>query len=296
MHRPGPSSAGSSGVIKAILYPGEWLAARYVAGDYRPSFVAEFDGNTNPYVRQYVFHLEDDVPLDQLQRAWDDTIRANPVLRTRICNVQGTRGYMQTVVSEVPILGHFVWTAHHALCDGSSIPEVLEEVAMRFQGKPASIKPRTPFGTFIQLITGLDVEQEQRQLYIHLQLSSIRCASPRNQRPTEYPRLLLLRAAWAILLAHYTGTQVIVFGAINNGRAAPVSGVSRMTGPTIKLVPIALRVDPEQSVAAFLSSVWALSAEMIPFEHMGMSKIRQSLAHRMSSRFGSNSGQRSLHC
>jgi amino acid adenylation domain-containing protein len=315
----------------------------YPCSPMQESLVAEFDGNTNPYVRQFVFYLADDVPLDRLQRAWDDTIRANPVLRTRICNVQGTRGYMQTVVSEVPIWyvreislsrflqedeqlpmvagdhffrytividddkRHFVWTAHHALCDGASIPEVLEEVAIRFQGKSASIEPRAPFETFIQLITGLDIEQEQRQELFWRQ--SIEDLNPvpfpplpqlpefqvhpsatiehslrltQEQAPRGVSKALLLRAAWAILLAHYSGTQDIVFGAINNGRAAPVSGVSRMTGPTINLVPIALRVDPEQSVAAFLSSVWALSMEMIPFEHMGMSKIRQSLAHRMS--------------
>ncbi|KAL6232020.1 hypothetical protein BDW75DRAFT_243380 [Aspergillus navahoensis] len=311
----------------------------YPCSPMQESLVVQLDGNTNLYVRQFVFRIAQDAPLDKIKEAWEETVRANPILRTRICDAPSARGYVQAVVDEIPSwsvcetnltqflerdagnamnLGdpffryalvadenqrYFVWTAHHALCDGASIPEILDEVAMRYRGHSNSITPRAPFRYFIKsMFAPNPARQQQQELFWQNSLEDLNPTPfpppPRSEAqlnpsatfehslhleqqrvPFGLTKALLLRAAWAILLSHYTGTQDIVFGAINSGRTADVSGVSRMTGPTINLVPIVLRVDAKQSVASFLSHVRAQSAEMIPFEHTGLSKIRQILAN-----------------
>lgn len=52
-----------------------------------------------------------------------------------------------------------------------------------------------------------------------------------------------------------------------------------MTGPTVNLVPIVLHVPQQESVAAFLPRVRIQAAEMMPFEHTGISNIRRHIAN-----------------
>ncbi|KAL4986018.1 hypothetical protein BDW68DRAFT_198330 [Aspergillus falconensis] len=341
LHDPGHGSLQDIlGAVSAqCRIPTDQIADVYPCSPMQESLVAQLDGNTNLYVRQFVFRIAHDAPLNEFKQAWEETIRANSVLRTRICEAPSARGYVQAVVDEIPswsvcdtsltqFLEHdagdpmnpgdsffryalvtdesqryFVWTAHHALCDGASIPEILDEVAMRYRGQSNTITPRAPFRSFIKSMFSPDpARQQQQELFWQRSLEDLNPTPfpppPRSdaqvnpsatfehslhleqqQMPFGMTKALLLRAAWAILLSHYTGTQDIVFGAINSGRTADVSGVSRLTGPTINLVPIVLHVDSQQSVAAFLSHVRAQSAGMIPFEHVGLSKIRQILAN-----------------
>ena len=319
--------------------PSSRIETAYPCSPMQESLVAEFDESRNLYVRQFVFELANDVSLDRFHQAWQDTIRANPVLRTRICQLEGTLGYLQAVIDEVALwstvdydlakflerdardhmlLGepyfrytivvgegskrelrrHFIWTVHHALCDGASIPEILSDVSRRFRDEPTL--QRLSFEAFIQS-SAIMPDPWQEQQFWKRYLSEL--------SPTPYPppfqapefqavpsstlersltlervpsffltKALLLRTAWAILLSHYSGSEDVGFGAINSGRTSPVPGVSQLTGPTINLVPIVLRIDPEQSVASFSSQIRAHATEMTQFEHSGISRIRNYLA------------------
>lgn len=341
IREPGPLEQILNDVAAKCNVKLEEIENMYPCSPMQEALVAEFDSSTNPYVRQFVFRIADDVAVHSLHQAWEYTTRENPVLRTRICSIPDTRGYVQVVLDEAPVwnavelslstfLGedanlpmvpgdrffrytivndggkrYFVWTAHHALCDGASIPEVLEEVAIRFQTKSTSFAPRVAFERFIESVVAPQQGQIQNQEEFWKQSLGDRNPTPfpalpqqpdfqvnpstvtehllhlpQDKAPLGLTKALILRAAWGILLSHYTGTQDIVFGTINSGRTAPVPGVGRMTGPTINLVPIVLSVDPQQSVVEFLSAVRSLSGEMIPFEHIGVSKIRQALAGR----------------
>ncbi|KAK3339654.1 non-ribosomal peptide synthetase module [Lasiosphaeria hispida] len=316
----------------------------YPCSPMQESLLVELDDRKTLYLRQIVFRLASDIGLDHFRQAWQDTIGANPVLRTRICHVGGGLGHVQAVVrkelegqwsslhfdlqqflerdaanpmrtgepffryaivvdedSAGDTERHFVWTVHHALCDGTSIPEILSEVSRRFREEAAPA--REPFESFVRSAAVTPADMSSEQNYWKRALSGI--------NPTPYPpmlqdahlhfeaeptsvlertvtldrvpllggvtRALLLRAAWAILLSHYTGTEDVGFGAVNNGRTAAVPGATEMTGPTINLVPIALHLDVEESVASFLSRVRVQAAEMMPFEHAGMARIRKHL-------------------
>ncbi|KAL4974558.1 hypothetical protein BDW66DRAFT_152729 [Aspergillus desertorum] len=312
-----PGHGSLQGILDAVSaqcrVPANQIVDVYPCSPMQESLVAQLDGEANPYVRQFVFRIAHDTLLDRFKQAWEETIRANSVLRTRICDAPRGRGYLQAVVDDVPSWSiyetsltqfleqdsvdamkpgdsffrytlvadesqrYFVWTAHHALCDGASIPEILDEVAMRYRGQYDTITPRAPFSSFIKSISTPDpARQQQQELFWRHSMEDL--------NPTPFPppprsdAQVNPSAAFEHSL-HLEQRQDVVFGAINSGRTADVSGVSRMTGPTINLVPIVLRVNSQQSVASFLSHVRAQSAEMIPFEHMGLSKIRQTLSN-----------------
>jgi non-ribosomal peptide synthetase component F len=94
-------------------------------------------------------------------------------------------------------------------------------------------------------------------------------------RPTASSFTLgtVLRAAWAVTAATYTSSDVVIIGSTLSGRNAPFPGINRVNGPTFTTVPVRLQPWRDKSVYAFLSEVQRKSAEMIPFEHTGLSKI-----------------------
>lgn len=65
-------------------------------------------------------------------------------------------------------------------------------------------------------------------------------------------------------MSHYTGMEDVCFGAINGRRTAAVAGISRMTGPTINMIPVALHINPQEAVGSFFSRFSTKAAEMIP--------------------------------
>ncbi|KAI2463313.1 non-ribosomal peptide synthetase module [Annulohypoxylon bovei var. microspora] len=324
--------------------PEDKIENAYACSPMQKSLVGVPGSDTNSYIRQFVFKMTDDTPLDVFWRAWEETVLANPVLRTRICYLGNKLGYVQAVLDEKPQMstdntglyefleqdtkramapgdpysrytivtdGHgenvgrlFVWTIHHAICDGASLPLLLDEVSTRFRAD--SVPERPPFDSFIQAIGAIPPKQEEE--FWKAALSDSHPAPyphpPQSTEPKAIRRstldhqlilgsssafgvtkALLMRAAWAILLSHYTGTEDVGFGVISNGRTSEIPGVSQMTGPTINLVPINLRIDPEETVASFLARVRVQAGEITPFEHSGIAKIRTYLAQGDSAAF-----------
>ncbi|KAK0724659.1 non-ribosomal peptide synthetase module [Lasiosphaeris hirsuta] len=333
-------------MAQVFKVPVQDIENAYPCSPMQESLLAELDDSTTLYLRQLVFKLSGDINLEDFRQAWQATLHANPVLRTRICHLGRELGHVQAVLREraqwesvhgdlarflerdaaspmrtgEPFFRyaiveedansqrHFVWTVHHALCDGASLPEVLSEVSRRFRGETGPV--REPFESFVQSTAVRPTDMSPEKTHWKRALSGI--------NPTPYPAIpqhahfqaqptsvlewaltlptgpllggvtkpLLLRAAWAILLSHYTGTDDVGFGAVNNGRTAAVPGVSEMTGPTINLVPIVLHLDVEESVPSFLSRVRVQAAEMMPFEHAGMARIRRHLDGQDSTALG----------
>ncbi|CAI7598016.1 unnamed protein product [Penicillium pancosmium] len=306
----------------------------YPCSPMQQSLVAAAEGAENNYVRQLVYELRPDAQLKRFQGAWEDTVQSNPVLRSRIVLLE-KEGYAQAVINGnlkwntvVTRLDHFletdanspmrlgdpffrytivtsndtnffVWTLHHALCDGASVLEVLEDVSRRFEGEVPI--QRQPYDRFIQSISQLKSQQEEdfwRQMLDGIDApaypalpytdfnsnpsSTVEAKVIVDRRPPfGLTKGLLLRAAWAIVLSHHTGTEDVSFGSIVNGRnSSTVPGVDRMSGPTISLLPIALTLDPQEPVQSFLGRVRNQATDIMSFEHTGIVNIRHYTAGR----------------
>ena len=85
----------------------------------------------------------------------------------------------------------------------------------------------------------------------------------------------IIRAAWSILVAHHTGSDDVVFGALVTGRQAPIEGIDRMIAPLIAALPIRITLEPEERVEAFLERVHQQSVDMIAYEQTEILDIRR---------------------
>ncbi|RWA11889.1 hypothetical protein EKO27_g3185 [Xylaria grammica] len=192
---------------------------------------------------------------------------------------------------------YFVWTIHHAVFDAVSLALILDDVSRRTRNEVVPQRPS--FASFAQGLNAVSAEEEAR--FWSDSLASFRIGpyptiqpetAPTSNRTMTVEHAIsikppsgsgltkgsMIRATWAILLRHYTGSNDVGFGAINSGRYSSASELSQMAGPTINLCPVALRVAPDEAVFAFMKRVQKQMGEMIPYEHSGISRIRAFLA------------------
>ncbi|KAI0568578.1 EntF Non-ribosomal peptide synthetase module protein, partial [Pyrenophora tritici-repentis] len=274
--------------------------------------------------------LELSVSMDEsaLRAAWEQVVASSAVLRTRI--VQHSKlGLLQAVIAEGvqwieadnlatyqaedksvtmglgdPLARYalikerggerrwFVWTVHHALYDGWSLPRIVGAVGKAYQG--AVVEEQTGFNAFIQHLCQQDQEQAAR----YWQATFAECEAvpfpplpPAVEQPVADAMLehicpplpkttvfdtttsTLLRAAWAIVAGNYTSSDDVVFGATVTGRNAPVAGIEAMLGPTIATVPVRVCLTRDWTVSALLETVQRQATEMIPYEQTGLQRI-----------------------
>ncbi|PYI15151.1 amino acid adenylation, partial [Aspergillus violaceofuscus CBS 115571] len=290
------------------------------------ALTAKQDGD---YVHQLVSKLPATVDLVRLQAALTEVIQEAPILRTRIVDLPNA-GLMQVVLTErfewttgseldrflesekarpmglgTPLSRfglvsdhregnlHFVWTIHHALYDGWSLPLLLERIEAVYAGDCSDSLPS--FAGFVRYLA--DCPVADAHAYWQSQLNGAQAAVfPALPSPEYQPqcRDLLqcsianvtwpgnditastaVRTAWAILTARYTLSADVLFGATVSGRQAPVPYIERMAGPTIATVPIRVNVQADSTVASLMQSIQSQAVAMIPYEQTGLKQIRQ---------------------
>ncbi|KAK9418949.1 putative Carrier domain-containing protein [Seiridium unicorne] len=298
-------------IAKNLNLPSGSIESAYGLTPMQESLLVEEEERPNSYMRQFVFRVGSSYGQDKRQVVIQEDAEAIPWITVNSSlaafleqdaqapMVVGDSFFRYTIVDQAETGDkHFVWTASHALCDGHFVFEVLSDVTRQYQGEALPARP--PFHLFVQSPAVKPEPTHERQFWTRA-LSEVhpRPYPPLPQQlefranpntllehyitleqlpPFGVTRSLLLRAAWAMLLSHYAGTEEVGFGTINNGRSSVIPNVSLITGPTINLVPVVLRVDPKQPVSALLSRVRLQAAEMMPFEHSGLSRIRKLLA------------------
>ncbi|KAL7941558.1 non-ribosomal peptide synthetase [Trichoderma barbatum] len=202
----------------------------------------------------------------------------------------GTRLCRYGLVTDADGKSYFVWIIHHAIFDGLTARLVLDNFHQTYHSQTTRIL--RPYSSFIKYITAID--QDAARKFWKMQLQDARRANfPRNintrsemasrvmTREISFPytaetsvtKATILRAAWAIVLARYCDTDDVCFGTTVSGRQAPVPGINQMTGFVIATVPIRIRLERGQSVAAFLQSIQAQASEIVPFEQYGLQNI-----------------------
>jgi hypothetical protein len=187
---------------------------------------------------------------------------------------------------------HFVWTAHHSVYDGWSVRKMFDLLASFYRGEdvPSSV----PFTRFVRYLTQLD--KEDARAFWCGQLEGMEAAVfPPHPQTVAGPRAMgsveqrmigregggsetisiILRAAWALVVAQQTGTDEALLAVTLSGRTAPVPQILHILAPTVTTVPVRIRIDRTQPVEDFLTAVQQQAAEMMPFEHTGLQTIRR---------------------
>ncbi|MCJ1278461.1 hypothetical protein MMC21_006278 [Puttea exsequens] len=191
----------------------------------------------------------------------------------------------------------FVLTLHHAIFDGWALELMWKQVEEAYWG--GSLAPVAQFSSFVRYLNIDATFSEQAQDFWHTLLEGATpaswpalpsatyrpCANASLAHSFSLPKLhtgitlsIAIRAAWAMLLAQYCNSKDVTFGMTLSGRFAPFEGIEDLIGPTIATVPVRLRINSTSSVGVFLEDVQRHSAEMIPYEQIGLQEIAKASA------------------
>lgn len=283
------------------------------------------------HVGSHVAHLVIDVPANfdevEFREAVRKLVRRNPILRTRFVsshrviqavvdeepifeNAEGMNEYLKAAKSKTVDFGQplsrfvltndhehdatrvLVWSIHHALYDGWSIPLMMQDLNVLYR---RSHEPplRAPFNTFVAHLESHD--ENSSQDFWDGYLNNVECAvfpalpyRDFQPMPSGYsqervhidtnaiPGVTLstvIRTAWGLTSCAYTSTDDVVFGTTLTGRDTACPQIDNIIGPTIASVPIRLQRNSSGTVMALLQRLQSESAAMIPHQHYGLQNI-----------------------
>src|SRR5690606_10626426 len=95
----------------------------------------------------------------------------------------------------------------------------------------------------------------------------------------------MLQAAWLLLLQRYTGQNCVTFGATVAGRPAEVAGIEQQLGLFINTLPVIGRIDPAESVGAWVQRLQAQNLALREYEHMPLYEFQRWAGHGGSTLF-----------
>jgi amino acid adenylation domain-containing protein len=189
---------------------------------------------------------------------------------------------------------YFVWTLHHALYDGWSIYLMLQRV-QDIYAKGTSTTPQTPYSSFIEYLSRTDAAASNMywkdtlkglNAFQFPQISHATATAASNgqifqhtmklapRKNTDVTPASIIRAAWALLLAAYTGSDDVVFGETLAGRDVAVAGITDVCGPTLTTVPSRVSIDRGATVSDMLKTIATNATDRIPHQHHGLSAIK----------------------
>ncbi|HLL46031.1 MAG TPA: condensation domain-containing protein, partial [Longimicrobiaceae bacterium] len=204
----------------------------------------------------------------------------------------------------------FVWSSHHLLLDGWSIPLVLRGVLGAYEalarGAPARPAPARPFRDYVAWLERQDLAAAEgfwRQSLrgfgaaTPLAASLGRRAVPGETGPAHgegwvrLPEALsarleelartrqltlntLVQGAWGLLLWRYSGEEDVLFGATVSGRPAELEGVEEMVGMFINTLPVRVQVSPPAEAARWLGALQAAQVEARQYDYAPLARVQ----------------------
>ncbi|MCW2917434.1 MAG: amino acid adenylation protein [Actinomycetia bacterium] len=196
----------------------------------------------------------------------------------------------------------FVWTHHHLLLDGWSVPLVFGELtalyAARRRGERAVLPAVRPYEDYITWLKrqGADAPEAFWRRYLGGFAAPTPLPDERNlsgegllTEEHELPERLtadlndlarnhgltfgtVVQAAWALLLSRYSGERDVVHGMTVAGRPPDLPGVEGIIGLFINTLPVRSRVRPEQPALDWLRDLQQELVELRQFEHTPLVK------------------------
>ncbi|WP_204015055.1 non-ribosomal peptide synthetase, partial [Virgisporangium aurantiacum] len=207
-----------------------------------------------------------------------------------------------------------VLTHHHVVLDGWSVPIVLDEVVTSYrafvEGRQPELPSRRPFRDYVAWLQTRDLPAAEaywrRAMEEVTAPTSLAVDTARDRDNTEQPepgqahaelrcqlpealsheltaftrrhRLTLstiVRGAWALLLARYSGEDLVVFGATVSGRPPELTGSEDMVGMFINTVPVPVHVTPGARLVEWLTELQDQLLRTEPFAHVSLVDIHR---------------------
>ncbi|UZI32654.1 non-ribosomal peptide synthetase [Streptomyces sp. VB1] len=198
----------------------------------------------------------------------------------------------------------FLFTTHHLLLDGWSMPLVMQELFTLYgnRGDTRSLPPAVPYENYFRWLTAQDTPaaenawrtaladlDEPTRLAPHA--DSHASVAPHHHSvglPRELTEAVerqarrhgltlntVVQVAWALLLARLTGREDVIFGTTVSGRSPEVPGIESMIGLFINTLPVRVRLDPTEPLLDLAARLQREQAELSAHQHLGMADIQR---------------------
>ena len=206
---------------------------------------------------------------------------------------------------------HFIWTHHHLLLDGWSVPLVLGEVFLAYEAfrsnQSVDLPPVTPYRNYIQWLESQDLDKARHYWQsvlkngnratelpksnagnettangnsssgeIRLRLSE--AESERVKRFAQRQKVTvntIMQGAWAMVLSGYSGEEEVQFGATVSGRPAELEGAGAMVGLFINTLPVRIKLEMEAEVGDWLRRLQTAQTRSREYEYSPLTEIRK---------------------
>ncbi|WP_250566029.1 condensation domain-containing protein, partial [Adonisia turfae] len=177
----------------------------------------------------------------------------------------------------------FVWSSHHLLFDGWSLPLIWQDMLTYYgallQGTVPQLQPTRPYRDYIAWQQEQDPSKaesfwrKQLQGFVEPTPLPAACSAGTSQHYQQQTQSLspslttalknlarqhrltlntLVQGAWALLLNHYSGEDQVTYGSVVSGRPAALSGVETMVGLFINTLPVRISIEPDQTLIDWL--------------------------------------------
>lgn len=202
---------------------------------------------------------------------------------------------------------HFIWSSHHLLLDGWSVPLIFQEVLAFYktfaQGQTLFLPSPRPYRDYIvwlqqqnlseaetfwrQTLKGFTAptkigenqnnQQTSTDNYKEQQLRLQASTTAALQSLAQKHQLTLntlVQGAWALLLNRYSGEADVLFGVTVSGRPAALPKAESMVGLFINTLPFRVKVDPEAFLLPWLKQVQVQQVETRQYEYSPLVEIQ----------------------
>jgi amino acid adenylation domain-containing protein/non-ribosomal peptide synthase protein (TIGR01720 family) len=206
---------------------------------------------------------------------------------------------------------HFIWSHHHLLLDGWTMPLLFKEVFAFYEafrrGSDLQIPLPPPYRNYIAWLKQQDLsaaesfwrttlgginaptslasaahthdsEPVQGDIYSELEMHLPETASQQLRALARQHQLTLstvLQGVWSLVLSHHTGSPDVIFGAPVSGRPASLGGVEFMVGLFINTLPVRVRVAVNEPALAWLKALQEQQVEMRQYEYSPLVQVQQ---------------------
>ncbi|CAM2064002.1 Amino acid adenylation domain-containing protein [Sulfidibacter corallicola] len=197
-----------------------------------------------------------------------------------------------------------VWSHHHAILDGWSLPKLLEELLATYQarlaGEKADLPPSPPYRDYIAWLNQRD--RDAAKAYWQAELNGFQQPTPlpgstapsgeagvdvatyrftRDQtealrelaRTAKVTLNTVVQAGWALLLTRINGGDEAVFGVTMAGRSADVAGIDDMQGVFINTLPIRLVTPAASQLDEWLRAIQAHNLDLDRFAYSRLADV-----------------------
>jgi amino acid adenylation domain-containing protein/non-ribosomal peptide synthase protein (TIGR01720 family) len=202
----------------------------------------------------------------------------------------------------------FIWSFHHLVMDGWSVPLVLSDVFRFYRAYSDGLCPKLAalglYRDYVAWLRRQDRRQAEEFWRRHLKgfttptplklVGANRGASKGDDYCDDLFRFsgpateslqrlgreqhltvnTVLQGLWALLLSRYSGHREVMFGAVVSGRPAELSGVETIVGPFINTFPVRVELAPDTPILVLLGQLQDQQLEARVYQYNSLVEIQ----------------------